>query len=516
MSECVVLRKFVISIIIILGIAYNVTRAHAKDVISPLWQKIEDARIYMNEGKLPDARIFFTQALDMAEKGKDRTAEAICVGNLGTIHDMMEEYEKAIGYYLRGYRISVEVNNKLLESKFSKSLARKYIQMENRKEARKWFDIQSSLILDEDERGKFDMYYNKSGVLMMEGNVVSALYYMDCARRQAEEDNLGPKLIGATLMGKGAILYNTKRYEEAVAEYRRGYDLIRKGGNKAQEIMASRALYVAYNHLGDSVRAARYKENYLNLTESAYDPAQARTASKRLDDFEKKQNENSYNIFQDGNFFLISLVVVLGGIVAFVSVLLYKSRRSHRELLSSREMSGFIGEQQTARENKTLSRAAVEDKTDSLMLPEQRKALVEKISLVMENVNMICGEDFSLSQLAKTVKSNTKYVSFVINETYGKSFKTYLNEYRIAEACRRLVDQDNYGNFTIRAIHQELGFKTAASFVAAFRKVIGMTPSEYKKMHSTSRSGEMAQAEEMEEVTAGDISEEQREGDSVE
>ena len=29
-----------------------------KDVISPLWQKIEDARIYMNEGKLPDARIF--------------------------------------------------------------------------------------------------------------------------------------------------------------------------------------------------------------------------------------------------------------------------------------------------------------------------------------------------------------------------------------------------------------------------------------------------------------------------
>ena len=64
---------------------------------------------------------------------------------------------------------------------------------------------------------------------------------------------------------------------------------IRKGGNKAQEIMASRALYVAYNHLGDSVRAARYKENYLNLTESAYDPAQAHTASKRLDDFEKSR-----------------------------------------------------------------------------------------------------------------------------------------------------------------------------------------------------------------------------------
>ena len=137
---------------------------------------------------------------------------------------MMEEYEKAIGYYLRGYRISVEVNNKLLESKFSKSLARKYIQMENRKEARKWFDIQSSLILDEDERGKFDMYYNKSGVLMMEEMWFPLCIIWIAREDRPREDNLGPKLIGATLMGKGAILYNTKRYEEAVAEYRRGYD----------------------------------------------------------------------------------------------------------------------------------------------------------------------------------------------------------------------------------------------------------------------------------------------------
>ena len=71
----------------------------------------------------------------------------------------------------------------------------------------------------------------------------------------------------------------------------------------------------------------------------------------------------------------------------------------------------------------------------------------------------------------------------MINDTYGKSFKTYLNEFRIREACRRLLDNENFGNFTIRAIHQELGFRTATSFVSAFRKVTGMTPSEYKKMH---------------------------------
>ena len=120
-----------------------------------------------------------------------------------------------------------------------------------------------------------------------------------------------------------------------------------------------------------------------------------------------------------------------------------------------------------------------------LMLPEQRKALVEKISLVMENVKYDMRGGFQpFAACKKTVKSNTKYVSFVINETYGKSFKTYLNEYRIAEACRRLVDQDNYGNLQSGQFIRNSDSRQPLGFVAAFRKVIGMTPSEYKKMHS--------------------------------
>lgn len=112
----------------------------------------------------------------------------------------------------------------------------------------------------------------------------------------------------------------------------------------------------------------------------------------------------------------------------------------------------------------------------------------------MENVSLICREDFNLATLAKAVGSNTKYVSITINDTYGKTFKTYLNEFRIKEACRRLVDTENFGNFTIRAIHQELGFRTATSFVSAFRKVTGMTPSEYKKMHTADAKGDASPA----------------------
>ena len=115
---------------------------------------------------------------------------------------------------------------------------------------------------------------------------------------------------------------------------------------------------------------------------------------------------------------------------------------------------------------------------------EQVTRLLEKVNSVLEDVSVISRDDFSLAMLAKMVGSNTKYVSMVINDTYGKNFKTYLNEFRIREACRRLSDTQHYGNMTIQAIYEELGYKTASSFVKAFRKINGMTPSQYQKLKS--------------------------------
>lgn len=37
---------------------------------------------------------------------------------------------------------------------------------------------------------------------------------------------------------------------------------------------------------------------------------------------------------------------------------------------------------------------------------------------------------------------------------------------------------------TIQAIYEELGYNSAASFIQAFKKVNGMTPSVYQKLKS--------------------------------
>ena len=100
----------------------------------------------------------------------------------------------------------------------------------------------------------------------------------------------------------------------------------------------------------------------------------------------------------------------------------------------------------------------------------------------MEDGNYVYNQDFSLNQLANLVNSNTKYVSWVINDTYNKNFRTFINEYRIREASKRLLNTEKYGSLTIQAIAEDVGFKSVTNFVVSFKRNVGITPSLYQKM----------------------------------
>jgi AraC-like DNA-binding protein len=100
----------------------------------------------------------------------------------------------------------------------------------------------------------------------------------------------------------------------------------------------------------------------------------------------------------------------------------------------------------------------------------------------MDNMEFICQPDFSLQSLAEQVGSNYKYVSQVLNERYGKSFKQVLNEQRVREACRILNDTEQSGHLTIEAIAANLGFNSRSNFTVTFKRITGISPSDFMKM----------------------------------
>lgn len=109
------------------------------------------------------------------------------------------------------------------------------------------------------------------------------------------------------------------------------------------------------------------------------------------------------------------------------------------------------------------------------------RRLWDEIKRVAAATDEVYTPGFNIARMAELVASNTKYVSQAINLCYGSGFPMFLSELRVKEACRRMEDVDRYGNLTLDVLAQEVGIKSRTTFATAFRRVVGMSPSEYMR-----------------------------------
>lgn len=87
---------------------------------------------------------------------------------------------------------------------------------------------------------------------------------------------------------------------------------------------------------------------------------------------------------------------------------------------------------------------------------------------------------------AKTLETNSSYLSKTINHYKGKNFSQYLNDLRINYAIKKLKESKKFRKYTIKAIAEEVGFNNGDSFSKAFYNNTGLQPSYFiKKIDKT-------------------------------
>ena len=100
---------------------------------------------------------------------------------------------------------------------------------------------------------------------------------------------------------------------------------------------------------------------------------------------------------------------------------------------------------------------------------------------IFEEKRLFLHQNITLGSVAKKLKTNTSYLSKVINSYKGKNFRTYLNELRIYHAVEELKHNKELQKYTIDGIAKDMGFNNAESFTTAFKKVTGLYPSFFIK-----------------------------------
>ena len=116
----------------------------------------------------------------------------------------------------------------------------------------------------------------------------------------------------------------------------------------------------------------------------------------------------------------------------------------------------------------------------SSLKPEDRAVYAEKLRGVMQTQKPYRDGNLTLPQLARSVSLTPHLLSQLLNEHVGENFAQFVNRHRIEEAKAQLVDPA-YQHFTIAAIAEEVGFNSTSAFNAAFKKITGATPSQYRQ-----------------------------------
>ncbi|RXM51898.1 MULTISPECIES: helix-turn-helix domain-containing protein [unclassified Chryseobacterium] len=116
---------------------------------------------------------------------------------------------------------------------------------------------------------------------------------------------------------------------------------------------------------------------------------------------------------------------------------------------------------------------------------EQADSFVSKLERLMNSEELYRNPNLKLSDLASKMNMSAHQLSQLLNDNLAKSFSTYINEYRINEACEKI---NNGSYLKIEEIGYEVGFNSKSTFFSTFKKIKNTTPLLYKQVQTPSES----------------------------
>lgn len=101
---------------------------------------------------------------------------------------------------------------------------------------------------------------------------------------------------------------------------------------------------------------------------------------------------------------------------------------------------------------------------------------------ILEDVEQLIREhrgNISLAECAEIMEVHPSYIWKSLKEEKGKSFSDFLEEYKLEEAKRLLLNT----TMTVAEIASALNYTNAQNFIRFFSKSTGVTPGKFRKLY---------------------------------
>lgn len=121
-----------------------------------------------------------------------------------------------------------------------------------------------------------------------------------------------------------------------------------------------------------------------------------------------------------------------------------------------------------------------EETSEPIINEELQESIIQRLENCLQENKVYRQTDLTLASLAKSIDTNDKYLRFVLSQHYNQGFIHFINQHRV-EAAKRMLMDESQQIYTIESIGQTVGFNSKSSFYAAFKRLEGLTPFQFRQ-----------------------------------
>ncbi|WP_374174646.1 helix-turn-helix domain-containing protein [Flavobacterium tructae] len=306
----------------------------------------------------------------------------------------------------------------------------------------------------------------------------------------ASQNNM-QEILCTTNYNLGDLYYNTKKYDKALVFFKKSDSIgeITKT-NQVDHLKSNYYQAKIYNIRNEPELAYKHSKIYLDN----YEKSESKLNDEILEvnyklgvgdltsEMVTIQEKYKYDVFLNKALKVFYVVIFIG-----IVFLLIKNIRDKNK--AHKKMNALIEEFKANLEKKNdpepeiavLESEELQLKKENVNLSideAKENKIVEKL-LALESKQEFLHADFTLPYVAKKIKTNTTYLSYVVNKRFGKSFGEYSNELKINYVINEMITNHMYRKYSTQAIAESVGFKNAVSFAKSFRKRTGVSPAQF-------------------------------------
>ncbi len=504
--------------------------------------KLNLGKIYFDKSEYSIALEYYKDILEFAKKKKAISVQAVINREIGKIYYHLGDYTTALEYEFMALEQLEKGNQEQEYSQVFNMIGLILLAKQDNNQALKYFEKACELNKKYEE--KFQLAINSSNIAdiyYLMGDFERALnMYIQSYEIIKNDTTNTPRNKAIILMQIGKVYHKIENFPQAEIYFFKALDKIDKMGNKliigniynalssmylqSEDLKkaieyANKALVIGKNTFSLEIKAESYKifsDIYKNNNEfeKAYnfhtkykqvkDSILNEDSNKQIANMqikyetEKKENENEILKKEKQNRTILLLIFIIAfllssGLFIFATIQKRKKGVAYKVLVernieiveseknlqeSKHELEAII---EHLNEKRTEETTIIEKKYSKSKLSDNKiELLAEKINRIMEEEKIYTQNKLTLKILANKLDTNTKYISRTINEKFNCNFNTFTNQFRIKEA-RRVMTTTDMNKVTIEAIAIQVGFNSSQSFINAFKKFTGITPSFYLK-----------------------------------